>query len=448
MTGEARSPGGLLSRGLAALREPGNRHLIATAFSLVAATGVTSVLGFAYWSVAARGYTPAVVGIAATAISAMSLLSNIGLVGLGTVLIAELPRRPGREAPFIASAISSAALISFILGLAFTVVVSFLSSDLTVLAARWDYALIFAIGIALNTTALLLDQIFIGLLRGGVQLWRNGIFALSKLGAIVAIALLVPNADWVAIYGTWAAGNALSIVIAGYLLARQLHAGWAAFRPDYWLLWSFRREVFGHNVLNLSLQSSYLLIPLVVTAVLSSTAAAYYYMAVMLAGFIFVVPLSLTTAVFAVGSRFPGTISQRTRFSIVLSAAFGVAANLALVVLAGPLLRLFGPEYQANGELTLRILGLAVFPLILKDHFVAICRVTDNVGRAARLLVVGSVAEVVLAGVGAAVGGLPVLAVGWVLAICGEAAFAFPVVAATLRREPAPVVASPVEQIA
>src|SRR5438132_1175124 len=79
--------------------------MLINAGSLVCTTVATGVLGFAYWWVAARQFPPQAVGLASAAVSAMMLLGSICILGLGTLLIGELPRQPGKEAPLISAAL-------------------------------------------------------------------------------------------------------------------------------------------------------------------------------------------------------------------------------------------------------------------------------------------------------------------------------------------------------
>lgn len=74
------------------------RHgdVLKNASSLLATTGVTSAMGFAYWTVAARLMSQRAVGFGSATVSAITLLATIGMFGLGTVLIGELPRRTRR----------------------------------------------------------------------------------------------------------------------------------------------------------------------------------------------------------------------------------------------------------------------------------------------------------------------------------------------------------------
>ena len=75
-----------------------HRDLLSNAGSLVMSTGVASLLGVVYWMFATRLFSQRAVGYGSAAVSAMTLLGTIGMLGLGTLLIGELPRRTGRAA--------------------------------------------------------------------------------------------------------------------------------------------------------------------------------------------------------------------------------------------------------------------------------------------------------------------------------------------------------------
>ena len=68
-----------------------NRDLLRNAGSLAGTTGLTSVFGVVFWIIAAREFSQQAVGYGSTAISAMTLLGTVGMFGLGTMLIGELP---------------------------------------------------------------------------------------------------------------------------------------------------------------------------------------------------------------------------------------------------------------------------------------------------------------------------------------------------------------------
>ena len=78
-----------------------NRDLLHNASSLAGTTGVTSIIGFVHWIVAAREFSRQAAGYGAAAFSAKTPLGTIGMFGLGTMLIGQLPKAPraGRRSP-------------------------------------------------------------------------------------------------------------------------------------------------------------------------------------------------------------------------------------------------------------------------------------------------------------------------------------------------------------
>ena len=106
-----------------------------------------------------------------------------------------------------------------------------------------------------------------------------------------------------------------------------------------------------------------------------------------------------------------------------LALGLGIVTSLVIWVGAELILGIFGTEYAEQGSWTLRIMALGIFPLIIKDHFVAICRITGQIPRTAMIGLVGSGLELGAAALGAWLGGLNGLAMGFVLALTLEAAY-------------------------
>ncbi|HBW19506.1 MAG TPA: hypothetical protein DEH11_11120, partial [Actinobacteria bacterium] len=139
--------------------------MLASAGSLLATTGVASGLGFAYWALAARLFSQQAVGYGSAAVSAMTLLGTIGMLGLGTVLIGELPRRRGR-AGLVSAALLASCIASLILGLGFAIVAPHFSGRFGHVTGMAGQAALFAAGAALTGVTLVFDQATIGLMRG------------------------------------------------------------------------------------------------------------------------------------------------------------------------------------------------------------------------------------------------------------------------------------------
>jgi O-antigen/teichoic acid export membrane protein/ribosomal protein L37E len=190
-----------------------NLVMLFNAGSLVGTTVVTSLLGFAYWWVATRLYTPGAVGLASAMISAMTLLSTVSMLGLGTLLTGELPRQPGKEWGLIDAALIIVGGAGTVTGIVFALLAPFLSSDLGSLGTNVASSILFALGVGFTALTMVLDQALIGILRGDLQLWRNTLFAAIKLVTLFLIGLFLSPGAGMIIYVTWLIGNVVSLVV-------------------------------------------------------------------------------------------------------------------------------------------------------------------------------------------------------------------------------------------
>jgi O-antigen/teichoic acid export membrane protein len=418
-----------------------NRSLLANAGSLVGTTVVTAVLGFAYWGVAARMFSAESVGYASAAISAMTLVATFGMLGLGTFLIGEVSRRPEQATPTIVAGLCASAAGGGILGLAGAVLAPRLVDTLAPFAAGPWQVVLFTFGAAITSATFVLDQALIGVLRGGLQLWRNGIFALSKLVLLPFAAVYLSDRFGMSIFATWVAGTCVSVaLLAAVVAARGLPL---LARPRWRVLSELGHDVVGHNCLNAAVQAPRLLLPLVATAVISARANAAFYAAYMLATFLYMVPTHLSTVLYAVDTGDAAALRERTRFTMGASIASGVGGAIALALLAHPLLSLFGEHYADSATDSLRILAFVALPTAVKVHYVALCRVKGRMLHGGLVMAIGGVLELLAAGLGAAAGGLTGLSIGLCAATTAVAAYlaldlrrvAFPWRAILVRRD-------------
>ncbi|HEU5063723.1 MAG TPA: MATE family efflux transporter [Solirubrobacterales bacterium] len=415
------TPPGRLSGAAASLRGEiaRNRTVLSNAGSMMGTVLVTAGLGAAFWLVAARQFSPEAVGVASAAVAAMMLIGYLATVGFGTLLMGELPRLERGHRGLLNAALLISGALGAVLGLVFAYLAPFLSADLEPLSDSFLAALVFALGVGLTGLTAVLDQALIGFLRGNLQLARNVVFSAVKLVALAAVGFLLADAggDW--IYGTWTLGIAVSLVV---LTRFYLRRGEDRLRPRFAHLNSMRFDAATHHVYNLAIRAPDLLLPLIVVSMLSAEANANFYIAWMIASFGFMVPVSLSSVLFAVGSGDAERLSDRYRLSVGLSAGTGVAINLVLLFAGGPILSLFGASYEQEALAPLHILALGVFPETIKAHFLSISRVERRIPQTIPLVIGGTVLEMAGAIGGGLTGSLSLVALGWLLAVCVEAA--------------------------
>jgi O-antigen/teichoic acid export membrane protein len=352
----------------------------------------------------------------------MTLLGTVGMLGLGTLLMGRLPRQPESALALLSTTLAVTAAVCALLGLGFGLVAGVVAPALVPPELRgWGLAL-FALGVVLTGVTLVLDQALLGLLLGGIQLQRNVVFAVAKLAALLAAWLWLDARSGAAIFATWVFGVAVSLPVLARIRS-QLVPQTRPASVDLGLLRGMGREAMLHHGLNLALMAPGLVLPMIVTTRLSAEANAGFYIAWMLTNFVFIGPSSLATVLYAVGAGDTAALAHKSRFTLRTAALIGLAGVAAAWIGADWALRIFGSNYAEQAAWSVRLLSLGVFPLIIKDHFVAICRVKGQAGRAARLVGGLCLFELTLAGVGVWFGGLSGLCLAWVLALCAAALF-------------------------
>lgn len=389
-----------------------NQDLLGNAGSLAATTGLTSVFGFVYWVVAAKEFSLQAVGYGSAAVSAMILLGTIGEFGLGTMLIGELPKRRGAGGLAIAAIIASG-VGSLVLGVGFPLVADKFGAHFPQISGTPARIGLFAVGVALVGMCIVFDSATIGLLRGSVQLGRNLAMSVFKLALLPVTAVVLHDAFGVGLVFAWVAGTLLSLVPALLMLKRR---GSRIFeRPDWAMLRRFGKLAMAHNWLNLAIMTPPRLIPVLVTVVVSADANAAFYVAWMLANFLFLVPSSLASVLFAIASAAPEVVAEKLRFVLRLSLMIGLPAMAALAIGGPLLLKVFGGDYAHQATIPLLLLILTYIPGLPKAQYIAVCRAAHRVGQATIVLSVAALCDIAAVVVGGKLGGLNGVAFGYLV---------------------------------
>jgi O-antigen/teichoic acid export membrane protein len=405
-----------------------NSLILLNASSLVGASAVTGILGFVYWLAAARQFPEQSVGLASADVSAMLLLGTLSVLGLGTLMIGELPHHRGREFALMSTALLVAGLCGALTGAAFALLAPYVSADFQHLRANIGTVALFSLGVSLTTITIALDDALVGLLRGDLQFWRNSLFAVTKLALLYAAGLWLFHQANVAIYTAWVSGIILSLIpLLLFLLRRRSWQG-QQLRLDWNHLRTLAIPAVQHHLLNLILQAPTMAMPVLVTILLSSLANAAFYVSWMISNFVFTGTMALTRVLFAINPDDKAELARKIRLTLSLSLLVCVLGNLVLQIAGGPILTIFGSSYAQQATTSLRIIIIASLPSILKEHYTAICRMQSQMARAMLPAALGSLLELGFAALGAHQDGLNGLCLGWVVALVLEALYmSFPV---------------------
>jgi O-antigen/teichoic acid export membrane protein len=400
-----------------------NRDLLANAGSLFASTVINSVLGFAFWALAAHTFTKSEVGFGSAAISAMTVLSTIGMFGLNTLLIGELPKRE-RKGGLIYAALLTAATGSFVLGLGFAVAARKFGPNFSNISSDPQQFLVFVGGVTIIGVTLVFDEATIGLLRGKLQLWRNFLFVMTKLLLLPVTAFFMHDKFGAGIVASWVGGAVLSLALI--VLQLIIHRERVFHRPDWGALKALGGLTFIHNWLNLAVSVPWMILPVLVTITVGPSANATFYFAWMLSAFLRVIPIHLATVLFAVASENMKGLAPKLRFSLRTSMLIGIPAVAVLCLGAPLILGFFGSSYAKTGTISLILLSLGYLPSVPKVHYIAVCRATGKIRRAATILTVTACLEIIGALIGGKEAGLTGFGLGLLAASLLEGAITAP----------------------
>lgn len=329
-------------------------------------------LGFLFWIVAARLASSDDVGLAAAAVSAIMLCTQMSLLGTGAAYILRYPRSE-RPSELLDVAVTLVTVAALVVGGVALICMRFFLDEFVALASHVTFTVAFAAVAILGTITLLFDQVAMAIGRGDHVLIRN---AASGVIAIVVLALMkVAGIDLVGrqLFYVWILGGVTAFV---YGLIQLRHTLAYRCRPawDGPTVRQLLRLGMPNHILTLAQRTPGLLLPVMVASLLSLTDNAHWYIVWMMAWAVYIAPISVGIGLFAEASRRPEAAASATRKAIRWSLAIGSLGAGALALSAGPLLSFLGPGYSSAGAAPLRILLVAVIPITVVEAYFATCR--------------------------------------------------------------------------
>lgn len=344
-------------------------------------TVITSIFGYLYWLIAARLYSPQVVGHVSAFVSSMLLITSLGSMGIGLGLAYVLPHARERWAALVNTALLVVACVAAILGVVLLVAAARLHLDIQALSPL--FTAVFVVSTTMWTVSFVVDQILTVERATGLVLVRNGMSSLLRLALLPAIHLLGPSYIIIGLFGIWGVSAVLSMCAVIVLFARrnpfdrrlQSHL-------DYRVLREIVPLSLGNHVLITTYMLPGLVLPLIVTTLLSSEANAYFYTAWMIATILFTIPTSTSSIMFvhgAVQQRISGHFINRI---LAMTLAAVVPLALLLIVAHTYILALFGPRYVRAGSGLLVALICTAIPMSVCSVYISAQRIRRNFKRA------------------------------------------------------------------
>jgi O-antigen/teichoic acid export membrane protein len=370
-------------------------HLLRSSIFLTAASAVTAGLGFVFWTVVARLFVPAQVGVATSLISTISLISYLSLFGLNSTVVRFFSTSPRKNA-FATQAIVGVTVSSLVLGLlAYLLLVPGREEMSGVRSFPW-FPVIFLASCVFAAVNLLSDSFFIAMRRSQYNVLTDGVVqGLTKLALPVALVTLGSVGILLSTSVAALLAGAVSLILARRVLGLRVHASTKRTEVVTRLRYSG-----GAYVANVFYLLPILLVPLIVLDQLGPAAAGYYYIAYQVSNLLNAIGTAVGESTLAEGSYAEAEYRHLLRRSALLLSVTVVPAALLLALVSGVVMRVFGPAYVANATTLLQLLAInAVFVAIITWANFAL----KIVGRLKTLLVANVVYFVLMLGLSALV---------------------------------------------
>lgn len=357
-------------------------------YALIIGSAASSALGVVYWALAARYYSPEIVGLSSAVISAMMLLAGLAVLSLPGALVRFLPQAGKRTGTFVLVTYGVSISMAAILGPLFCLTAGVWSEQLAFL--REDPIWLAAFVLATITWCIfsLQDSTLTGLRQAIWLPIENTIFSVVKIGLLLLLAGSTPR--W-GLFAAWTIPVVIALVPVNYLLFRRWipqHIAQSRISTNFadsvgnatWTYRSVQRYVIGNYPGTLLYLAYTMLLPLLVTHLAGSRANAYFTIPWMIASGLQLIALNFTTSLTVEAARDEAKLAVYCYRILQQSLKLLVPLVLFTSLCAPLILLVFGADYKAEGTRLLQLLTISSLPNVIVMLYLSFVRVQNQIG--------------------------------------------------------------------
>ena len=326
--------------------------LYRNSFWLMAGSFSMAGIGFFYWIIAARLYTPEQIGLATTFLSAASLISSLAMLGFGTTLIRYLPTSEVKEKK-INTAFTVVALASLVIGLIYLTGLSYWTPKLLFIRSSIHLMILMLLFFPINTINGITDSVFTALRQAHWVFVSNVTQSLTKLVALVLFASLgvwgVIGSNMVAVLV--ATALCLALIITRFNIHIYPHI-------DNKVIALVRKFSFGNYLSGLISSLPWMILPILITNKVSPMQTAYIYIPNLIASLIGVIPATMARSYLSESSNNDAPISMKKPLLATYAILF--PSTVLIVVFGKVILSAFGKNYAIEGYYYLNLLTISI----------------------------------------------------------------------------------------
>jgi O-antigen/teichoic acid export membrane protein len=354
---------------------PLHRNSFALVFSFIS----TSVLGIAYWSIAARNFSTEEVGINSAVLSAMMFLGYISQFGLVNFLNRFLPKAGRATSKFIGFSYLFSILLGLISSTLFILGIDYWSPTLGFLKSDPNLFVWFVVATVLWCIFALQDGALVGLRRATWVPVENIIFSTIKLVLLLAFSGTIIQ---LGIFASWTFPLIFMIIVINALIFSRVipqHINETGKDAEKFNLPQIIRFIVGDYFGTLMWSITITLMPIIVLELMGASANAYFYLPWKIAAILFNVSRSMGISLTVEAAKDQSKIEEFINRSIIQSIIVLVPVVLIILIASPVILRIYGEGYATEGSNLLRLLALSALPFIVTTLFVSVARVQRQI---------------------------------------------------------------------
>lgn len=378
----------LLNRGLGIGKNLWSDSLYRNSFWLMAGSYCMSAIGFIYWLVATKLYTPEQIGLATTFLSALSLISGFSMLGFGTTLIKFLPTSNQKDKK-INTAFTIVALTSILLGILFVIGLDIWSPKLLFIRSSLITTLAVLLYFPLNSINSLTDSIFTAYRKTQFVFISNILQSLCKLMVLILLSSIgvwgIINSNLIGI--TTAVTFSMLVIIYSFKTKIDL-------KVNKDILYKVKTFALGNYIASTIGSIPNLILPLIITNKLSAQETAFFYIPNMIISLLTIIPSTVSRSYFSESSNKNENLSILK--PLLLSYALIIPIVVVVIAFGNLILSQFGKAYSTNGYQYLVLVSMSTLISVINYFLGTKYLVLNKLKKIIAIMILSSTTNLIL----------------------------------------------------
>jgi len=336
---------------------------------LMASTGIMAVVGFFFWIVVARLYSPESIGLGGSLISVVSLLISLSTLGLPHTLIRFLSssKKPNEQ---ISMSLLLTAGMAVIVSISFWFISRYFLTELHSLINSPLNWLLFSIALIIGSWTTIIDSVFIAFKRTQWILLENTITSLSKLLIIFFFSSFLGFGIFLSNY----VGISIAFIIS-LIIQIVIYKFTLTFSMNRLIVKEIGRYSAASYLAGLVGTIPSQVLPALITATIGAASAGHFFLALMMVNLLGIIPQANGQTLFSAGSSNPSILKKLTLNSLKFQLTLVIFGIVCFWIFGNIVLSVFSDEYAQEIVPVLRILSLGVLPMVVSAPLVTRLRV-------------------------------------------------------------------------